>query len=104
MKPSSQEPAPDTITLANSNAIHRAAVNLLLREAPSIPVLPPLVLTTTTSPESRALQHQRLQMIIKSALALLEQDSDDFDNKDSDYHGDEDNHQGGGGNHYSSKQ
>jgi hypothetical protein len=43
-------------------------------------------------------------MIIKSALALLEQDSDDFDNKDSDYHGDEDNHQGGGGNHYSSKQ
>jgi hypothetical protein len=33
-------------------------------------------------------------MIIKSALALIEQGSDDFDNNDFDYQNDEDHHRG----------
>ena len=89
MKSSPQGSAPDTITLVNSIAIHRAA-NVLFRESPSS-LVPQLIAVGT---QSRALQHMRLHMIIKSALALIEQGSDDFDNNDFDYQNDEDHHRG----------
>jgi hypothetical protein len=73
-----KSPSPAQNTNTSPLTLRNSLLQAWSRNAAVTPVFP-LIMTTTSSPESEAVQREKLLMILDAAIALVDEDDFDFD-------------------------